>query len=198
MWKNCNLILLEKKGNPHDPLNYRPIALLNSMYKIYSQILCARFTGIITKNNILSSSQFGFYPGRNINMAHKSYHQILEDAKFNDKDIFVIYIDFAKAYDSVEYWALNKALKHQGFNNSWCKTVMSLFRDLRSTLKIPVGSDSFRVEKGVRQGDGFSPILFTSFLNPIIKEIENSGLGYKMRWNVKCQLFFGNYLSTFL
>jgi hypothetical protein len=60
-WKNSNTILLYKKGHPYQLTNHRPIALANTIYKLFTSILTTLLSSYGKKHQILHSSQEGFH-----------------------------------------------------------------------------------------------------------------------------------------
>ncbi|XP_068086091.1 uncharacterized protein [Anabrus simplex] len=61
-WKQLVTILLFKKGVPHDITNWRPIAIMRTIYKLYSGVLAKRMTTWMIDNKILAPAQKGFIP----------------------------------------------------------------------------------------------------------------------------------------
>ena len=81
------------------------------------------------------------------------------------------FVDFKKAYNSVDHQSLFVTLKEQGLD---CKT-LALIRQTLTDTKAKIKfmgdiSESFEVKTGVRQGDGLSPLLFNSVLEKVIQE----------------------------
>ncbi|XP_033222845.1 uncharacterized protein LOC117176698 [Belonocnema kinseyi] len=62
-WGHLTMSMLFKKGDIHDPSNYRPITLVNCTAKISTQILCSRLTKWVTDANLIPESQSGFENG---------------------------------------------------------------------------------------------------------------------------------------
>ena len=63
-WLKANVILLYKKGPPHDPVNYRPIALLNTLYKIVATHAAKHLYKISSFYGLIHKTQFGGLPNR--------------------------------------------------------------------------------------------------------------------------------------
>jgi hypothetical protein len=104
----------------------------------------------------------------------------IQDSLRHSKHLHCIYIDFKKAYDSVEHNALLNALRSYGFDPQVCELIMTLIKDTRMSMKTSVGpSDTFEVSRGVRQGDIISPTLFLIFINPLIEKINQLNKGYR-------------------
>ena len=102
-WKESLIYLIYKSDNPSNPLNYRPIALLNSFYKIYTALIAKRLSSFLEENEIFSNTQGGFREGKTT--FHKIWIliNIYQDAKINDKPLHVAFLDIKKAYDHVEH-----------------------------------------------------------------------------------------------
>jgi hypothetical protein len=104
-----------KGGDGSNPLNYRPIALLNTDYKIFTRILAWRVRKFVDK--LVNTRQYGFVPGRNIH----EVIDLLEAAKEVCRErgelseAQVLLLDFAKAYDSLDRDFLMAVLKAKGF-----------------------------------------------------------------------------------
>ena len=119
MWKKSNIYTIYKKENPNNPLNYRPIALLCTTYKLYSTIITKRLSNFMETNECFSKMQGGFRKDRPTFTKIWTLRNIIEHAKLENKNIHVCYIDIQKAYDSVEHWALNRVLKEYGFSKDF-------------------------------------------------------------------------------
>ena len=59
-WKKSHIYTIYKKENPHNPLNYRPIALICTTYKIYSSLITKRLSDFLEQKEVLSNIQGGF------------------------------------------------------------------------------------------------------------------------------------------
>ena len=98
----CSIYLVYKSGEASDPMNYKPIALLNTSYKIFTSLLNYRFSRFLENTNSFSCMQGGFRIGRTTFTKIWTLINMFEDAKINKKPLHVCYIDVKKAYDSVE------------------------------------------------------------------------------------------------
>ena len=63
-WRKCSIYLVYKSGEASDPMNYRPIALLNTSYKIFTSLLNYRFSRLLENTKSFSCMQGGFRIGR--------------------------------------------------------------------------------------------------------------------------------------
>jgi len=88
-----------KKGDTMVCQNYRGISLLNTSYKILSNILLNRIK--LYSREIIGEYQSGFMPGRStVNQMH-TIKQIVDKSHEFDKDMYLLFVDFRQAYDSI-------------------------------------------------------------------------------------------------
>ena len=69
------------------------------------------------------------------------------------KKLLAMYIDFAKAYDSVEHWLIEKTMKYYGVGNHFTEAVMALYKGAKAKLSTPFGdSEEFVVTRASKTG----------------------------------------------
>jgi hypothetical protein len=174
VWKDSTTSLIYKNGSdPHSVGGYRPISLCSVMYKLYSSLLNTRCIMMIEKHKLLPNTQNGFRPTKETAYCITTLTSLIENAKDNNKPLHAVYIDFAKAFDSVPYWAIAKTMEFMNFPPTFVNNITELFRDIHTQVKTPHGYTSkIKLNSGVRQGDVISPTLFILSLAPLIWEIE--------------------------
>lgn len=163
-WKVGKIITIFKKGDKDLIDNRRPITLLKTKYKILTKMITNRFYNII--NRIIDIEQVGFIPNRNILDNVLVLNELLLK-----KDKFLISVDYKKAYDSVSHDTIIQTLYHLGFPANFVMLIRNLI--FGSSAKVIVNdniTDKFNIERGVKQGDPLSPILFTLIIE-ILKNI---------------------------
>ena len=125
------IILLPKPNKDKSLLsNWRPISLLNQVYKILSGILAERLKP--TLPDIVNPDQKGFVKGRFIGECIRTTYDIIEYAKKNNKVGLLLAIDFEKAFDSISHSFIIKTINYFGFGYSFIKWINDL--SLRSWL----------------------------------------------------------------
>ena len=106
-FKQAIVIMKPKKGkNSNNPLNYRPISLLEPIAKIYEKIINQIVKTYLEYKKLLNDLQFGFRPGRS---THTSIHTMLEYIAQSHKrglDVFLLCKDIEKAFDKVHHPSL--------------------------------------------------------------------------------------------
>ena len=111
-WKSSVFIPTPKKGNAKECLNYHTIALIPHASKVMLKILQARLQQYV--NRELPDVQAGFRKGRGTRDQIANIRWIIEKAREFQKNIYLCFIDYAKAFDCVDHNKLWKTLKENG------------------------------------------------------------------------------------
>ena len=82
-------MLLYRKGDPSQLINYRPIALANTIYKFYTSTLTSILSAYGEKHQILHERQEGFRAKRGTSKQLQLLIAALEDARFTNQDIYI-------------------------------------------------------------------------------------------------------------
>jgi len=175
-WKEAKMIIIFKKGDPKDIKNYRPISLLAHTYKIFTRILQNRMEKVLDENQ--PREQAGFRKGYSTVDHIHTLSQILEKANEYNIPLSVGFIDYEKAFDSIEHFAIFEALRNMGISETYIKIIEDMYTDATAVINIDeMTSTPFNIKRGVRQGDPISPKLFTAALQEIFKKADLNGLG---------------------
>ena len=119
----CNFLKpISKKGDLIDPDNYRGLAIGVSMAKLYSLILLSRLTEYINKKELISVNQIGFITctSDHIFLLQTIIEKVV---KKNKKRLYAVFIDFKKAYDTVDRKKLFRRLQSIGINGVCIKSI---------------------------------------------------------------------------
>ena len=100
-WKRSVFIPIPKKGNAKECSNYCKIVLISHTSKVMLKILQARLQQYV--NRELPDIQAGFRKGRGTRDQITNIHWIIEKAREFHKNIYLCFIHYAKAFDSVDY-----------------------------------------------------------------------------------------------
>jgi hypothetical protein len=118
------LVLLPKIKGANQIKQYRPICLLNVIYKIITKVLTIRLTSVI--NKVINEAQTAFIPGRFILDGVLVVHEILHDMRMKKKKGIILKLDFEKAYDKVNWKFLQDVLRRKNFNKQWIEWTMKV------------------------------------------------------------------------
>lgn len=153
------LTLIPKEANATDLRKFRPIALINCSFKIFSKALNNRLVKICDR--LITTNQSAFIKGRYILESVVAAHEIIHDIARKGEPGSILKIDYEKAYDRVHWGFLEEVLKSRGFSEKWSTWIKRLTRGGSVCVRMnDMNSSYFGVGKGLRQGDPLSPLLF--------------------------------------
>ena len=158
--QKVSFIPIPKKGSAKEYLNYHTTALISHGSKVTLKILQARLQQYV--NHELSDVQAGFRKGRGTRDQIANIHGIIEKAREFQKNIYICFIDYAKAFDCVDHHKLWKFLKTWEYQTTWPASLRNLYAGQEATVRTGHGAmDWFQIGKRVRQGCILSPCLET-------------------------------------
>ena len=139
--------------------NWRPITITNTDYKIFSKCIAIRLQSVLDK--IIHPNQTGFMKGRNISDHIRCIDDTINLCNKLELPGMIISLDFEKAFDSISKQTIIDALKIFNFGPNFINLVETLIANSESCIQNNGNlSEWFPVNKGVRQGDCCSPLLF--------------------------------------
>lgn len=139
--------------------NWRPITLLNVIYKLASGSIAERIKQVLDK--LISKEQTGFMSGRYIGENTRLIYDILHTTEKLDIPGLLLIIDFEKAFDSISWKFIGKVLSFLNFGESIKQWIKVFYNDISaSVVQCGFLSESFIVQRGCRQGDPLSPYIF--------------------------------------
>ncbi|CAM4842093.1 unnamed protein product [Rotaria magnacalcarata] len=180
-WKRSIYIPIPKKGSAKECSNYWTIALISHASKIMLKILQARLEQYITRE--LPDVQAGFRKWRGTRDHIASIRWIMEKAMEFQKDIYLCFIDYTKAFDCVDHNKLWTVLNNMGVPKHITCLLKNLYTDQEATVRTEYGlTEWFKNEKGVRQGCILSPCLFDLYAEYIMRnaELDETEAGIKI------------------
>jgi len=165
-------ITLPKIPGTLDCANYRTISLMSHILKVLLKIILQRIRRQLLPE--IPRIQFGFMKDRSTINAIFTLRMLGERAIQHQQDVFLVFIDYQKAFDKVRHCELFKILSKIKVDEKDMRIVRALYRDQRAAVRLSEGTTNwFSIKRGVRQGCVMSPDLFNLYSEMILRDLED-------------------------
>ena len=177
-WSKSVIVPIHKKGDYHNPDNYRGISLLCASCKLFTSILADRLKTWMEVEDKICSEQAGF------RREHSTIDHIFTLKSMILKHVFgegrgklyVCFVDYRKAFDSVNHTHLWRVLRESGLSNKFLLMLKAIYRDAQSCVRWHHAlSDFFACSVGVKQGAIESPGIFSLYINVVAEFVRQNG-----------------------
>ena len=175
-WKKAFVSAIYKKGSKSVAENYRPISLTSLVCKLMEVFVKNEIMNHLATNDLLSSKQFGFMGGRSTTTQLLNYLNKCIDKIVERNVVDCIYLDFAKAFDTVPHKRLLNKLKAYGITGNLLNWIKAFLSDRTQAVKVNgISSETEAVISGIPQGSVLGPALFIVYINDILDKIRSDG-----------------------
>ena len=178
-WSEGVIVKIPKKGNLRNCNNWRGITLLSIPSKIFSKIIVQRLTDVVDQQ--LREEQAGFRRGRGCIDQMFALRNIIEQSTEWQRQIYINFVDFEKAFDSIHRESLWRILRMYDIPQD----IVLIIKSFYSNFSCSVGNNGIKLEvkSGVRQGCVMSSLLFIIAIDWVMKRTtEDHSRG--IRWSI--------------
>lgn len=176
-WAKAVIVPIFKKGSEDSVDNYRGISLLSILSKCFTFILNKRLYNWLEREEKIVENQAGFRRNYCTTDHIFTLYAIIQSCLCRKgRKLYVAFVDFKKAFDSVHHGKLLETLQREGINGKFFCILKSMYEQLKSCVRVGGKfTDFFECHKGVRQGCVLSPSLFSLFINRLAEHVSESG-----------------------
>jgi hypothetical protein len=168
-WTKSIFVAIPKVKGTIKCEEHRTIALISHASKIMLRVLLGRMQK--TTDEELSDVQMGFRKGVGTRDQIFNLRIIMEKAREHQMPLYIAFIDYKKAFDSVKHKKLWTVLKEMGVDSQVVKVLKSLYDNQQAAVRIDKETTEwFRIGKGVRQGCLISPLSFNGYSEKVMRE----------------------------
>ena len=165
-WTEGVIVKIPKKGALSNCNNWRGITLLSIPSKILAKIIITRITEAVDQR--LRKEQAGFRKGRRCTDQIFTLRNIIEQCTEWQRQLYINFVDFEKAFDSIHRESLWRILRAYGIPQQIVLVIKSFYNSFK--CKVGDSKSSFEVKTGVRQGCCMSALLFNMVIDWVMKK----------------------------
>jgi len=171
---NGTISQLHKGGCTNQPLDQRPVVLLNSVYQLLNYVMNERLAKIVEPANILEQGQGGGRQGRCVGINMQKVHVIQQEARRQGKRVYRVNIDFQNAFNDMyqaSLWQVMRMFKIPDVD------LLEQIHEGATVRLAPSDEESATItfDTGVAQGSITSPQLFNIFINALLRMLTVTG-----------------------
>ena len=175
-WKTFTTVVLRKPGKPryNVPKAYRPIALLNTLWKVLAAVLADQLTYLNEKHQLLPPHHFGGHPGRTTtDTVHLVTHKI-KSAWRQGNVTSVLFLDVEGAFLNAVPARLVHNMRTRRIPRRYANFIVGMLEGRTTTMRFDdYASEAIHINNGIEQGDPLSMVLY-QYYNADLLDIPES------------------------
>ena len=167
--KIARVVPIYKSEDRSDISNYRPVSTLLVLAKVFEKLMHKRLLTFLSNNNIIYKNQFGFQVGYNTSDAILEFLDFVYTTLYNKLYLMPVYLDFSKAFDTVNHNILYSKLHHYGIRGvvlDWFRSYLT--NRINSMCIQGIDSAESDINMGVPQGSIVGQTLFLLYINDMM------------------------------
>lgn len=176
-WKRSRTILRYKKGDPSVPSNWRPIALSNTICRVFTAVIANRLSDWASQYDLISTFQKGCRPGNGRDEPTFLLRTIIEDARRRKREVVIVWLDIANACGSVPHGLIYEVLTWMNAHPFIINLIRDIYTNATTTINTMAATSPIPIKSGIMQGDALSNILFTLVIEPLLQTLESYSSG---------------------
>ena len=167
-WSLSTLTVIHKKGDKAVPKNYRGIAVSSNLCKLFCLVLHNRLLSFTERYNIIPEEQIGFRKGSRTQDHILVLKSIIDKYLSKLNKLYVCFVDFASAFDTIWRSALVYKLTQVGISGNFIKIIQNMYSSVMFSVKCNTKITApFSSTVGVKQGCVLSPMFFNIYLSDL-------------------------------
>ena len=182
-WVISIIVPIHKKGSKLLTDNYRGISLLCLTSKVFTSIINSRLYNWLERNNKICKEQAGFRRGFSTIDHIFTLYSMVNNCLYGNKrsKLYVVFIDYRKAFDSINRNKLWEALEETGVSTKMINIIKAIYKQVIAKVKFGNKySEAINCPLGVKQGCLLSPALFSVLINKVAHKVAEGGrMGYQ-------------------
>ena len=159
------------------PINYRPITNSSHIIKVFERVISKKLVHYLEQNFLFNPNQHGFRKGRScLSELLSHFYEILSIVESGGR-ADVVYLDFSKAFDKVDFYVLMQKLRSLGIGGKVGRWIYSFLVGRQHRVAVNGALSTLRdILSGVPQGSVLGPLLFLILISDIDKNVVHSSL----------------------